>query len=379
MGDTATKEAGLELRREGATLELLFSGKWGIGVVRPAIARVMEALDEGGGVDSVRFDSTDLVSWDTTLLTFVQRCCQEAERRALNIEVEGLPDGVRNMIQLSRRAGEVENVPEEEGPDLLTVLGIWGRGVYHALENWFEFFGLVVLEGAKLLRGRVQMRSKDFLFLLQGTSVAALPIICLLSLLTGLILGFIGVIQLQKLAADIYVADLVGLAMARELGPVMVGVIMAGRTGAAFAAQIGSMRVNEEIDALTSFGISPVQFLVLPRVLALVLMMPLLCGFADVMGMLGGMAVSVWITDTSVLQYCLQLEQAVLLRDLLVGLFKSGVFGMIIALTGCYRGLRCGKDASSVGLAATSAVVTSITWIVFVDALFAVIFHILGI
>ena len=212
-----------------------------------------------------------------------------------------------------------------------------------------------------------------------ATGAQALPIVCLLSFLTGLIIAFIGVIQLQKFAADIYVADLVGLAITRELGAVMAGVIMAGRTGAAFAAQIGSMRVNDEIDALTCFGISPIRFLVVPRVMALVLMMPLLCACADFVGILGGMFVAVAISDVSIVQYFNQVEQAVSLNDLLAGIFKSGVFGVIIALAGCYRGLNCDKDATSVGLAATSAVVTSITWIVVADAVFAVMFHILDI
>jgi phospholipid/cholesterol/gamma-HCH transport system permease protein len=188
---------------------------------------------------------------------------------------------------------------------------------------------------------------------LQATGAQAVPIVSLLSFLTGLIIAFIGVIQLQKFAADIYVADLVGLAITRELGCVMAGVIMAGRTGAAFAAQIGSMQVNEEVDALTTFGISPMQFLVVPRVIALVLMLPLLCACANFVGIIGGMVVAVEISDVSVLQYCKQIQAAVSLSDLSVGLFKSAVFGLIIALAGCYRGLNCGRDASGVGQAAT--------------------------
>jgi phospholipid/cholesterol/gamma-HCH transport system permease protein len=159
----------------------------------------------------------------------------------------------------------------------------------------------------------------------------------------------------------------------------MAGVIMAGRTGAAFAAQIGSMKVNEEIDALTTFGISPMQFLVLPRVIAMVLMMPLLCVCANFVSIAGGMVVAITISDVSVTQYINQIDYAVSTTDLAVGIFKSAVFGLIIAMAGCYRGLNCGKDATAVGLAATSAVVTSITWIVVADAIFAVLFHILGV
>jgi phospholipid/cholesterol/gamma-HCH transport system permease protein len=247
------------------------------------------------------------------------------------------------------------------------------------MDGYFSFIGQLTIDLFAFLRGKAQLRWKDFLFLLQSTGPKALLIVSLLSFLTGLIIAFIGVIQLQKFAADIYVADLVGLAVTRELGAVMAGVIMAGRTGAAFAAQIGSMQVNEEVDALTSFGISPMQFLVVPRVLALVLMMPLLCACADFVAILGGMVVAVAISDVSFVQYFNQVEQAVGLNDLLAGIFKSGVFGLIIAVAGCYRGLNCGRDATAVGQAATSAVVTSITWIVIADAIFAVSFHILGI
>jgi phospholipid/cholesterol/gamma-HCH transport system permease protein len=167
--------------------------------------------------------------------------------------------------------------------------------------------------------------------------------------------------------------------MTRELAAVMAGVIMAGRTGAAYAAQLGSMKVNEEIDALKTFGISPMSFLVLPRVIALVVMMPLLCILADIISIFGGLMVSVSVSELSVTSYLLATKNAVSVTDVMVGVFKSGLFGIIIAIAGCYRGLNCGKDAASVGNATTSAGVTAITWIVIVDAAFAVIFHILGI
>ena len=247
------------------------------------------------------------------------------------------------------------------------------------MESYASFLGVLLLEFFAFVVGRAKIRKDDFFSILQNSGPKALPIVCLLSFLTGLIIAFIGVIQLQKFAADIYVADLVGLATTRELGAVMAGVIMAGRTGAAFAAQLGSMRVNEEIDALITFDISPMQFLVLPRVLALMIMMPLLCVCANLVAILGGLVVAVSISDVSVTKYIYQIDYAVGSLDLFVGIFKSIVFGIIIAVAGCFRGLNCGKDATAVGLAATSAVVTAITWIVVADAIFAVLFHILGV
>ena len=176
-----------------------------------------------------------------------------------------------------------------------------------------------------------------------------------------------------------YLADLVGLGMTREMGALMVGIIMAGRTGAAYAAQIGTMNVNSEIDALKTMGFNPMEFLVMPRMLALILVMPLLCLYADFMGMLGGAAVAIGLFDISSTEYWARTELAVHLKDVLVGLFKASIFGILIAYSGCIRGMQCGRSASAVGDAATSAVVTGIIFIVISDSLITIIFNQLGI
>ena len=186
--------------------------------------------------------------------------------------------------------------------------------------------------------------------------------------------------QLQQFGAAIYVADLVGIAMVREMGAMMTGIIMAGRTGAAFAAQLGTMKVTQEIDALTTMGISPIEFLVLPRMLALCLMMPLLCLYADLLGILGGAAVGVGMLDLPppvVLPPDVATPCSI--GDLVGGVFKASVFGVLIALAGCLRGMQCGSSASAVGDAATSAVVTGIVFIISACGLFAVVFYVLGI
>jgi phospholipid/cholesterol/gamma-HCH transport system permease protein len=162
------------------------------------------------------------------------------------------------------------------------------------------------------------------------------------------------------------------------MGAVMAGVIMAGRTGAAFAAQLGTMQVNEEIDALRTFGISPMQYLVVPRVLALIVMMPLLCIYADLLGIAGGAFVSALTMNISLLQYFHQAQTAVQLSDVWLGVFKSCIFGVLIAIAGCISGIRCGRSASAVGIAVTSAVVSGIVAIVLADALFAIITELIG-
>jgi phospholipid/cholesterol/gamma-HCH transport system permease protein len=195
----------------------------------------------------------------------------------------------------------------------------------------------------------------------------------------GLILAFVGAVQLRLFGAEIYVADLVGIAMVRVMGAVMAGIIMAGRTGGSFAAQLGTMETNEEIDALKTLGISPMEYLVLPRMLALMFMMPLLCLYANVMGILGGLVIGVGMLDLGLIQYYDQTVNAVGLNDLFIGLFQGAVFGALVALAGCLRGMQCGRSASAVGDAATSAVVTGIVSIIVATAIITVICDVLRI
>ena len=375
------RAAALDIRIDGSVLKLVLSGEWLLRAERPDFAAVEEVckLSDSAAVTSVCIDASDLGEWDTALLIFTRQCRDFATDRALECDLSDLPEGVQKLVELSLAVPEVKAAPPVPQSNWFEHVGLRTVAVFAGVGRYCDFIGRLFLDVFAFLTGRSQLRKRDFWLLLQTTGPQALGIVCLLSFLMGLIVAFVGVVQLQKFGADIYVADLVGVAMTRELAAVMLGVIMAGRTGAAFAAQIGSMRVNEEIDALTCFGISPMQFLVLPRVFALILMMPLLCVCADLVSIVGGMVVAVGISDVTATQYIHQIKEAVALNDLMGGIFKSVVFGVIVAVAGCYRGLNCGKDASAVGLAATSAVVTGITWIVVADAIFAVCFQILGI
>jgi phospholipid/cholesterol/gamma-HCH transport system permease protein len=228
----------------------------------------------------------------------------------------------------------------------------------------FAFLGEVTLAFGRLLVGRARFRRSDLTLTLEQCGADALPIVSLVSFLVGLILAFIGAIQLRLFGAEIFVADLVGLGMAREMGAMMTAIIMAGRTGAAFAAQLGTMTVNEEIDALRALGIPPMDFLVLPRMLALMLMMPLLALYAVLLGMLGGALVGVGMLDITVTQYVQQTQAAIGLDSFFWGVLKAAVYGALVAIAGCLRGMQCGRSAAAVGQAATSAVVTAIVMIV---------------
>jgi phospholipid/cholesterol/gamma-HCH transport system permease protein len=226
---------------------------------------------------------------------------------------------------------------------------------------------------------KVRFRTVDLLLLIQQSGARALPIVTLISFLVGVILAFVGAVQLKQFGAQLYVADLVGIGIVHELGAMMTGIIMAGRTGAAFAAQLGTMKVTQEIDALTTMGLSPLEFLVLPRVIALVLMMPLLCLYADFVGVLGGAVVGMGMLELSWSTYIRETIEAVKLTDVLGGVFKSSVYGVLIAFSGCLRGIQSGSSSSAVGDAATSAVVTGIVAIVAASGIFAVVFYVLGI
>jgi phospholipid/cholesterol/gamma-HCH transport system permease protein len=215
--------------------------------------------------------------------------------------------------------------------------------------------------------------------LIQICGAQALPIVSLISFLVGVILAYVGAVQLRMFGAQIYVADLVGIAMTRELGPIMAAIIMAGRTGAAFAAELGTMQVNEEIDAFTTLGISATDFLVLPRILALALMLPPLCVYADLLGVLGGATVAVGTLDITATEYYVRTSEAITLGDFVGGLVKAAVFGVLVAVAGCLRGIRCGRSSAAVGQATTSAVVTSIVLIIVTDSIMTVIYNILGV
>jgi phospholipid/cholesterol/gamma-HCH transport system permease protein len=242
-----------------------------------------------------------------------------------------------------------------------------------------SFIGEITLSLFALMRGKARFRWVDLWRNIQDCGPSALPIVTLISLLVGLILAFVGAIQLALFGAQIYIADLVGLGMTREMGGLMAAIIMSGRTGAAYAAQLGTMQVNSEIDALKTMGFEPMEFLVLPRILALILIMPLLCLYADLMGILGGSLVTVGFFDVSLLEYLKRTADAVHLKDLTIGIVKCAIFGVLIALSGCLRGMQCGRSASAVGEAATSAVVTGIVFIVIADSLMTVICNRLGI
>jgi len=241
------------------------------------------------------------------------------------------------------------------------------------------FFGHVLLGAAAGLRGRWHFRVKDFSRVMADCSAKAVPIVAIVNVLVGAILAFVGAVQLVKFGAGIFVADLVGIAVAREMAAVITAVVMAGRTGASFAAELATMQTNEEVDALEVLGLNAIDFLVLPRVMALVAVMPLLYVYGCVAGLLGGLLVAAGMLDLSPTAYADRTVEALSWAHLGLGAAKSVVFGGLIAITGCYYGMYAQRNAAGVGIATTLAVVASIVGVIAIDAVFAVCANALGI
>ena len=362
------------------TLLVRLKGSWTIEQKLPDIGEVQSQVKSDAGVKQIAFDTRELTGWDSGLLSFLIKIINQHANGNIAVQKEGLPEGVRKLIDLAFAVPERKGARKEAVREpLLARIGASTISAGQASIDTLNFIGEAFLVFLKFFVGKARFQRSDLILTIQQCGAQAFPIVSLISLLVGLILAFIGAIQLMMFGAQIFVADLVAIAMVRVMGAVMVGIIMAGRTGAAFAAQIGTMQVNEEIDALQTLGISPMEFLVLPRMLALILMMPLLCIYADLMGIMGGFIVGVGMLDISSTQYINQTIKALNLYHFSIGLFHGLVFGVLVALAGCLRGIQCGRSASAVGQATTSAVVTSIVCIVLATAIITIVANILGI
>jgi len=362
------------------TLMVTLAGDWLLSAGIPSPDGVVAELDPARGIVRVAFATGRLERWGSALLIFVAKVVDRCRAQKIAVDDAGLPGGVRTLLRLAAPENQRSGVSHGGArPPFLERVADAALGRVNGGRVALAFIGEITLAFSRMARGKADYRRLDLLATIQETGAQALPIVTLISLLVGMILAFVAAIQLKLFGAQIYVADVVGIGIVRVMGAVMTGVIMAGRTGAAFAAQLGTMQVNEEIDALETLGLSPIEFLVLPRVVALMLMMPLLCIYSDVMGVLGGMLVGVGMLDLGVMEYLEQTRHALNLTHLCVGIFHGFVFGVLIAISGCLRGLECQRSASAVGYAATSAVVTAIVSIVVATAVITLSCQVVGI
>src|SRR5271170_2089728 len=352
-------------------LRVRLFGEWVLASGAHSSAELSRRLSETPRPTKISFEAGELGAWDNVLIDFLSKLEASAGELDVAIDRSGLPGGVQRLVGLARA------VPERQGarrtqrrPDLLTRLG---TGILSFIATTVDFLGEALIGIGRMLVGRARLRRSDLMLAIEDCGPSALPIAALISFLVGLILAFVGAIQLQQFGAAIFVANLVGIAMVREMGAMMTAILMSGRTGAAFAANLGTMQVSDEVSALQTLGIPPMEFLVVPRIVALSLMMPLLTIFANIAGMLGGLLIGTLMLDISPIAYYNQTSGAVGISDWAVGLVKAVLFGAVVATVGCWRGMRCRRSAAAVGGAATSAVVLCIVLIIIIDATATVI------
>jgi phospholipid/cholesterol/gamma-HCH transport system permease protein len=381
INESISGRAGMDISRTAEdTLLIRLTGEWQIGHDVPSTDDFYQQVGERQSIKHIAFESQGLTAWDSSVLTFLTPFIKEFSQAGVRIEQDGLPRGVQKLVALATAVPKKEDAKKTVSREaFLARVGSDSIAFVRSAGELMAFVGEAFVASAGLLTGKARFQLSDLGSFLQDSGARAVPIVSLISFLVGLILAFVAIVQLQVFGAQVYVANLVGIAMVRALGAIMTGIIMAGRTGAAFAAQLGTMQVNEEIDALQTLGINPIGFLILPRMLALTLMMPLLCLYADLLGVLGGWLVAVPIYGLNGSQYFRNVVETVGLNDLFVGLFMSLVFGVLVALAGCMRGMQCGRSASAVGDAATSAVVTGIVAITIATAVITVLCDVLGI
>jgi phospholipid/cholesterol/gamma-HCH transport system permease protein len=345
-------------------------GNWLVS--KTAVDRdVPQLLHEFARISGIGFDASELGHWDSTLLVFLSQLRQASVQHKIEFDETGLPSTTRRLLDLlpvrefsaataSRKSSMTENVG-------VHVIGIWAEIVAVT-----TLVGETILAASSALRGHTRMRSIDVLTCVQEAGLEALPIVTIVNVLVGAILAFVGAIELRRFGADVYIANLVAVAVLREMAALMTAIVMSGRTGGAYAAQIATMQGSEEIDALRSFGIPLLDYLILPRVIALISMMPLLYLYGSAIGILGGFGVAVAMLNISPTIFMTQAVGAVTMAEVFFGLAKSVAFGALIAIAGCRVGLRAGRSAADVGHAATTAVVVGIVGVIALDALFAI-------
>ncbi|MCH1492595.1 MAG: ABC transporter permease [Luminiphilus sp.] len=364
---------------DGERVSLVLRGCWDRDTPTPDAKTILAGVADK---KVVTVDTSGVENWDSTLVNVALGLRNLAEQRGLSLQ-ENWPTGIDELLVLA------EAVPPVAGDAGATNEARWGilasldpisasRRVGEELAGLSQFVGALVVSGLKLPTATARVRFRDFLHFCYQTGPNALPIIILTSSLVGLILGYLGAVQLKQFGAEIYVADLVTVGILREMGPLMTAIILAGRTGAAYAAQLGTMRVNEEIDAIEILGVSPMEFLVLPRVAAIIVMTPLLTLFADVFGILGGGLVSSGL-GVSPLQYWSEVQLVLHPSHLVIGMVKAVLFGALVGLAGCRAGLSSGRNSEGVGKATTQAVVVAMVYLIIADALVNVVCQLLDI
>ena len=370
----------LALKPSGGAARLEVSGRWEVAAaasIERAIATV--ALPRAG---RVTVDLAGLEALDTAGAWLLDRALHRLAADGLAVELVGVRDEHRRLLDVVATHRSQSAAEPPEGYAVADMVAHLGAG---AVEAWRQtvglvgFFGVVIASGLYCLPRPRRWRITAFAYQAEQVGLNALPIVGLISFLIGVVMAYQGAAQLQRFGAQLFVVNLVAISVLREIGILLTAIVIAGRSGSAFTAQLGSMVVNEEVDAMRGMGLDPVELLVLPRLLALVVTLPLLAFFADMMGLLGGLVMCWSILDIQPMQFIDRLQSAVGVNSFWVGIVKAPVFAFIIALIGCYQGLRVTGGAEAVGRHTTRSVVESIFLVIVADALFSIFFAAIGV
>jgi phospholipid/cholesterol/gamma-HCH transport system permease protein len=367
-----------QLRRTNGRTVLVLGGDWIARSGRIPEFSIDHSRDGWGG-DTLVFDTTRLGRWDSGLIAFLWEAKRAAMGAALAVDGSTLPEAARKMLGLLPDRIVASAPQQRRAFRPFTWLGGETLGMLAGVGELSQLLATTVTGGFRAVGGTALIRAVDLVDNIRAAGPSALIIISIVNFLMGAILAFVGAVQLRRFAADIFVANLVGLALVRELAAVMTAIVMAGRTGGAYAARIATMRGNEELDALQVVGIPVSDYLILPAVLALVFTMPVLYLYGCLVGMLGGFVVSISMLDITALGFLNQTLDAVPFNQFVFGFVKTIAFAVMIGVTSCQIGLRAGRSAADVGVAATRAVVVGIVGVIAMDAIFAVIANVIGI
>lgn len=362
--------------KEGDGLVFRLQGRVALGDVEGLLARMDGSVAEGNPA-SVRLDLGGVSYMDGAGVLTLFRLEDAVRKRGIPFTLDSVPEEIRRVMGLIDRGALTQSsLHTESGPGgALERLGSASVRISKELAALVAFLGDMVAEIVHLIAHPRDVRWEDVLFYMRRVGAEGLPIVGIISVLIGLIIAFMSSLQLKQFGANVYVASLVAVAIVRELGPIMTAILVAGRSASAFAAEIGTMRVNDEVDALVTMGFDPIRFLVVPKLIATVIVLPLLTIYADLFGILGGMIVGVVGLDLTVYTYLQASQRSVTVFYLNASLLKAAVFACIISCIGCQRGFQVRGGVEEVGAATTSAVVTSILLIVIVDSAFAVVLH----
>lgn len=374
----STRAAATESSLSGGSLSLRLSGWLDAHTIGPLWTKVIREIS-WDGAERMEVDASAVDYCDGAGIALIVELRRQAIERKLSVEVRGLKPEFQVLLDEFAVGAMAEVRVEKPKPKPFPEeVGRAANQAWRDLSALVQFIGELAVALFLAAKHPGKVRWRDALLAAENAGVNALPIVALISFLMGLIMAFQSAVPMRQFGVEIFVADLVALSMLRELGPLMTAIILAGRSGSAFAAEIGTMKVNEEIDALTTMGLDPVRFLVVTRVIAAVAMMPLLTIFSNLMGLVGGSVVLLSM-DYPLVTYVQEVLGAVQLKDLFSGMAKAVVFGVLVAGIGCLRGLQTKTGASAVGLSTTSAVVSGIVLIVLADGVFSVVFYYLKI